>query len=82
MTFRNHFLKATLCVFSLLLLFALQAANAQEPSKDSGANATAASKDPRITIVVTGGDEKKPIDSASVYVRYVEEHKHLSLIHI
>ena len=34
------------------------------------------SKDVRLTIVVTGGEEKKPIDSASVYVRYVEEHKH------
>ena len=30
----------------------------------------------RLTIVVTGGEDKKPIDSASVYVRYVEEHKH------
>ena len=29
----------------------------------------------RLTIVVTGGDEKKPVDSASVYVRFVEERK-------
>ncbi len=29
----------------------------------------------RLTIVVTGGEDKKPVDSASVYVRYVEERK-------
>jgi len=29
-----------------------------------------------VAIVATGGEDKKPIDSASVYIRYVEEHKH------
>ena len=29
----------------------------------------------RLTIVVTGGEDKKPVDSASVYVKYVEERK-------
>jgi len=57
----------------LILLFAL-AANGQD--KDANAKADTDAKDVRLTIVVTGGEDKMPIDSASVYVRYVEEHKH------
>jgi hypothetical protein len=34
-----------------------------------------ASNTVRLTIVVTGGEDKKPIDSASVYVKFVEERK-------
>jgi len=59
----------------LILLIAV-AAGAQDKGADSSAKSDAGSKDVRLTIVVTGGEDKKPIDSASVYVRYVEEHKH------
>jgi len=59
----------------LLLLFAM-AAHGQDKAADPNAKASSGSQDARLTIVVTGGDEKKPIDSASVYVRFVEEHKH------
>ena len=54
----------------------MAAANAQDKSADSPAPSDAGSKDSRITIMVTGGEDKKPVDSASVYIRYVEEHKH------
>jgi hypothetical protein len=60
----------------LILLFAV-AALGQDKSADSNAKAGSDSKDVRLTIVVTGGEEKKPIDSASVYIRYVEERKHM-----
>jgi len=29
----------------------------------------------RVTIAVTGGDKDRPIENASVYLKYVEEHK-------
>jgi hypothetical protein len=59
----------------LILLIAI-AAHGQEKATDSSAKADSSSKDVRLTIVITGGEDKKPIDSASVYVRFVEEHKH------
>ncbi len=68
--------KALLRVAAFLLLLIAVAASAQDKGADSSAKADAGSKDVRLTIVVTGGEDKKPIDSASVYVRYVEEHKH------
>jgi hypothetical protein len=58
----------------LILLFAI-AAHGQDKDADAKAKAGNDSKDVRLTIVVTGGDEKKPVDSASVYVRYVEQRK-------
>jgi len=66
--------KTSLRFVPFLILFFAIVANGQE--KDSNAKADSAAKDVRLTIVVTGGEDKKPIDSASVYVRYVEEHKH------
>ena len=42
---------------------------------DAKGKSDSAPKDVRLTIVVTGGDEKKPVDSASVYVMFVEERK-------
>jgi hypothetical protein len=67
--------KAWLCVILPLILLVAIAAQAQD--KDAGAKGKSDSgaKDSRLTIVVTGGEDKKPIDSASVYIRYVEERK-------
>jgi hypothetical protein len=76
MIFRNNFLKASLGVCAFLLFFAAIGANAQDKPADSAGTADSGPKGARITIVVTGGEDKKPVDSASVYVRYVEEHKH------
>lgn len=58
----------------LILLFAI-AAPGQDKDADANAKASNDPKDVRLTIVVTGGEDKKPIDSASVYVRYVEQRK-------
>ena len=63
-------------LLSLLILLAAVIAHSQDKNADSKANADSGANDARLTIVVTGGDEKKPVDSASVYIRYVEEHKH------
>lgn len=59
-----------------LILVVAVAASGQDKDANSKAQADAGPKDARLTIVVTGGEEKKPVDSASVYVRFVEEHKH------
>ena len=61
---------------SFLILLVAIAAHGQDKAADPNPKADSGSKDVRLTIVVTGGEDKKPIDSASVYVRYVEEHKH------
>jgi hypothetical protein len=56
-------------VLALLLPLTASAQNknsAAQSKTDSGSNTV------RLTIVVTGGDEKKPVDSASVYVKFVE----------
>jgi hypothetical protein len=62
-------------VLFLIFLIAI-VANGQDKAADAKAKPDAGAQDVRLTIVVTGGEDKKPIDSASVYVRYVEEHKH------
>jgi hypothetical protein len=61
---------------SFLILAIALVAHGQEKDANAKAKSEAASTDGRLTIVITGGEDKKPIDSASVYVRFVEEHKH------
>jgi hypothetical protein len=73
---KSNSVKALLRMAAFLALIIAVAASAQDKSADSTAKADSGSKDVKLTIVVTGGEDKKPIDSASVYVRYVEEHKH------
>jgi len=71
----SNSLKTSLRTFSFLILLIVVAANGQDKDADARAKADSGAKDARLTIVVTGGEDKKPIDSASVYVRYVEERK-------
>jgi hypothetical protein len=66
--------KTSVRVLFVLVLLLGVALHAQE--KDADARQDSSAKDARLTIVVTGGDEKKPVENASVYVRFVEEHKH------
>ena len=68
--------KTSLRLISFLVLLVAVAANGQDKSAYAQSKADSEAKDVRLTIIVTGGEDKKPIDSASVYVRYVEEHKH------
>ncbi len=72
----SNSVKPLLRTAAFLVLLIAVAASAQDKGADPGAKADSGPKDVRLTIVVTGGEDKKPIDSASVYVRYVEEHKH------
>ncbi len=58
----------------LMLVFALTI-RAQDKDANAKAKTDSGSQNSQLTIVVTGGDEKKPVDAASVYVRYVEERK-------
>jgi hypothetical protein len=76
MNFGKNYRNASLRVFLFVFLIGLVAASAQDKSGDSNGNSDTGSRNTKLTIVVTGGEDKKPIDSASVYVRYVEEHKH------
>lgn len=63
--------------FQLLFLLVLAGLLAQparlwpQSSKDKEQPASSANK---LTIEVTGGDENKPVENASVYVKTVEEH--------
>jgi hypothetical protein len=72
----SNFVEVSLRMVLFLMLLIAVAASGQEKGADADAKGDSGSKDTRLTIVVTGGDDKKPIDSASVYIRYVEEHKH------
>ena len=65
--------KTSLRIVTFLLLLIAVAANGQD--KDAGSKPDSAPKDGRLTIIVTGGEDKKPVDSASVYIRYVEGRK-------
>jgi hypothetical protein len=67
--------KTSLCLASLLILLLSLVANSQDKAGDAKTRADSSSKDVRLTIVVTGGEDKKPVDSASVYIRFVEERK-------
>jgi hypothetical protein len=69
-------LKISLYAISFLILLVAVAAHGQDKDANAKNKPDSDAKDVRLTIVVTGGEEKKPVDSASVYVRYVEEHKH------
>lgn len=59
---------------ALVFTFAI-AARVQGRDPDSKDKSDSGSKTVHLTIIVTGGEEKKPVDNASVYVRYVEERK-------
>ena len=68
-------LKNAMYIASVLLLLLAAGALAQDKDSDAKGKSDSGSKNVKLTIVVTGGEEKKPIDGASVYVRYVEERK-------
>jgi hypothetical protein len=59
-------------LFSLALLVPL-AARGQDKDTAPKGKPSASSNSVHLTIVVTGGEDKKPVDSASVYVKFVQE---------
>jgi hypothetical protein len=68
-------LKGALIVLSSLLLILAIGVRGQDKNSDAKGKSDPASKTGRLTIVVTAGEDKKPVDNASVYVRYVTERK-------
>ena len=68
-------LKNALIVLSSLVLLLPLAVRGQDKNSDAKGKSDAASETVHLTIVVTGGDDKKPVDSASVYVKFVTERK-------
>jgi hypothetical protein len=74
-TMPNSTKNIVMVLASLILLFAV-AGRGQDNAADPKGKSDSASNTVRLTIVVTGGDDKQPVDSASVYVRYVQERKY------
>ena len=70
----NSTKKIVMVLASLVFLFAVPG-RGQDKDPNSKGKSDADSKVVHLTIVVTGGEDKHPIDSASVYVRYVQERK-------
>ena len=62
------------CLAGLLgmLVVAASVSNSQEIPKGQTQRSLPST---RVTIEVTGGDKDSPIENASVYLKYVEEHK-------
>ena len=67
--------KIIAAAFVLLTLFPALAARAQDKGSDSKGKSDDTPPSIHLTIVVTGSDTKKPVESASVYVKYVAEGK-------
>lgn len=76
MTNFSRFLRLCPAVAAALIL--AYGVSAQDPAPSSPAPKVATPKpDPlaRVTIEVTGGEKETPVENASVYVKYIEEHK-------
>jgi len=65
-------MKNILVVLSSLALFFPLALLGQDKGADSKGKPDTASSSVHLTIVVTSAEDKKPVDSASVYVKYVQ----------
>ena len=50
------------------------AASAQDPAPPEKPASSPTAESTRITIEVTGGDKAAPVENASVYLKYIEEH--------
>jgi hypothetical protein len=55
-----------------MLIVATSVVNSQEVPKGQTQRSLPST---RVTIEVTGGDKDRPIENASVYLKYIEEHK-------
>jgi hypothetical protein len=75
MTFTRMLLLSASLAASLPLVRTVVAQN--PPSSSPEPKSGQAKPDPqaRITIEVTGGDQETPVENASVYFKYIEEHK-------
>lgn len=69
----NHPRKLILCIVTLVLAGASCFVQAQT-DKDAKAHTGKSDPTSRVTIEVTGGEKEAPVENASVYLKYVEEH--------
>jgi len=75
MNIKSSVFKILTSVLPLFMLVCVIGVMAQDKSPGANDKSAPSAKDTSLTIVVTGGEDKKPVDSASVYVKFVEEHK-------
>jgi hypothetical protein len=73
--------RALLILAGVLVIFPATRA-AQDNNSTPAPKSDAAQQTIKLTIAVTGGDEKKPVDSASVYVRYISPRKYSKDKHV
>ncbi len=74
MRFPTKFL-ACLCIASFALIAQRAAAqNSPAPASKRQTPPPASDAQTRITIEVTGGEKSVPVENASVYVKFIEEH--------
>ena len=75
MKIESNFSRKFLFALAAVVLLFSQALGAQDKRPDAKDNSDSASKNDTLTIIVTAGDDNKPVASASVYVRFVEARK-------
>jgi hypothetical protein len=69
-----HTSKTILAILGLLVFILGATVGAQDKDTDPKGKSDSEPKFVHLTIIVTGGDDKAPVDSASVYVKFVEAH--------
>ena len=70
---RSH--RSSIASITLLLLFALCTPAHGQDDRDPKAHTGKSDPTSRITIEVKGGEKETPVENASIYLKYVEEHK-------
>jgi hypothetical protein len=75
MTFTQMLLLSASLAASLALVRPVVAQNPPSSSPERKSGQVKPDPQARITIEVTGGDQETPVENASVYFKYIEEHK-------
>jgi len=75
MTNFSRILLVSSCAAALFLTAQVPAQNPPASSPEPKQDAPRPDPQSRITIEVTGGEKETPVENASVYFKYVEEHK-------
>src|SRR5260221_4793043 len=65
-------MKNIIVILSSLALLIPLAVGGQDKTTDSKGKSDSASNSVHLTIIVTNAEDKKPVDSASVYVKFVQ----------
>lgn len=68
-------LLGSLLAATSIFAYVVTAQNPPAPSSETKQGAPKPDAESRITIEVTGGEKETPVENASVYFKYIEEHK-------